>query len=144
MQFVRVRPYPAWLVMMAVLALAACGAATSNASSSAADTARTAGVSIPEGDRFLPFVTRVRHGATVTFHNGDSDVHTVTSVPGDPSAFNIRIEPGQTVTLTLRATGEYRYYCSIHATYDPATDQIAGKANADHPDEPMAGVLVVA
>jgi plastocyanin len=88
-------------------------------------------------------VTEIAKGGTVTFHNGDTDAHTVTSVPGDPSHIDLRIEPGATVTLVLKVAGAYRYYCSIHASYDADTDQIAAKPDADHPHEPMAGVLVV-
>jgi hypothetical protein len=47
------------------------------------------------------------------------------------------------VNLTLTVSGAYRYYCSIHAVYDPQTDQITAKSNANHPEEPMAGVLVL-
>jgi len=72
-------------------------------------------------------VTQVRRGRTVTFHNGDADAQTVTSIPGDPSAFDLRLEPGATITLNLAVSGAYRYYCSIHATYDP---QIKSPRNA--------------
>src|SRR5919108_4793444 len=133
------------ILSLAILMLASCGhPSSSDAASSGLPKTGSASVKIPEGDRFLPFVTRVAAGTAIAFHNGDADAHTVTSVPGDPSMFNLRVEPGATVILTLRTAGAYRYYCSIHATYDPTTDQIAGKPEADHPDEPMAGVLLVA
>jgi plastocyanin len=129
-----------------IFALVACGSvnpATSSAGQSALPKTGAAAVNIPAGDRFLPFVTQVSRGGTLTFNNGDTDADTVTSVPGDPSTFDVRIEPGATVTLTLKVAGAYRYYCSIHARYDSQTDQIAGKDNADHPNEPMAGVVLV-
>src|SRR5438552_3957271 len=134
-----------WILAMATLALAGCGSSNASTSASTSTLPRTgeASVKIPVGDRFLPFVTKVSTGGTVTFHNGDADAHTVTSVPGDPSHFDLRIEPGATVTLILKVAGAYRYYCSIHSRYDPETDQIAAKVDADHPDEPMAGVLVI-
>jgi len=134
------------MLAMVTLALAGCGnsnPSTSADTSTALPRTGQASVNIPAGDRFNPFVTKVSVGGTVTFHNGDADAHTVTSVPRDPSHFDLRIEPGATVTLVLKVAGAYRYYCSIHARYDAETDQIAAKADADHPDEPMAGVLVI-
>jgi plastocyanin len=144
MKLARVLRFATGILCLAILTLAACGQPSrSNAAPSGLPRTGAASVKIPEGDRFLPYVTRVAAGTDITFRNDDADAHTVTSVPGDPSAFNLRIEPGATVTLRLRTAGAYRYYCSIHATYDPTTDQVAGKADADHPNEPMAGVLVV-
>ena len=134
--------YRNWILVVTTLALAGCGTSTASTSTALPMTGG-ASVKIPAGDRFLPFVTEASIGRTVTFHNGDADAHTVTSVPGDPSHFDLRIEPGATVTLVLKVAGAYRYYCSIHSRYDPETDQIAAKADADHPDEPMAGVLVI-
>ena len=100
-------------------------------------------VTIPGADRFSPFITVVRHGAEVTFHNGDTDAHSVTSIPGDPVSFDKVLQPGESWTLTLNVQGSYRYYCAIHARYDPATGQVEALPNADHPNEPMEGVVVV-
>jgi plastocyanin len=100
-------------------------------------------VAIPKADRFTPAVTAAVRGGQIVFHNGDSDPHTVTSVPGDPTTFDLQLPPGATVKLTLRTSGLYRYYCTRHAFYDPQTRQIAGRKEADHPNEPMAGVIAV-
>jgi plastocyanin len=140
------RRYSRRFLNLLILVTTGCGSVHPSTSSSAQSVLPKTGeatVTIPSGDRFVPFVTQVSRGRVITFHNADTDAHTVTSVPGDPSEFDARIEGGATVTLTLRVSGAYRYYCSIHASYDPQTDQIAAKGNADHPDEPMAGVLVV-
>jgi len=99
-------------------------------------------VTVPHADRFAPFTTMVTHGSRVTFYNSDSDEHTVVSVPGDPLALNLVLAPGQSLTITVGAGGAHRYFCSIHARYDPATGQIAANPNADHPDEPMEGVII--
>jgi plastocyanin len=131
------------LLAFALLAATGCGNVATSTSTQTLPKTAGATVNIPAGDRFLPFVTQVSGGRIVTFHNGDADAHTVTSTPDDPSAFDLRLEPGATITLNLAVSGAYRYYCSIHASYDPQTDQIAAKRTADHPDEPMAGVLVV-
>ena len=132
-----VRAAALWLVP-----LAACGGAASNSSGGVRAAAR-ASVDVPGADRFAPFIIAVARGSEVTFHNADSDTHTVVSVPGDDAALDLTLAPGQTLTVTLHSAGVHRYFCSIHAHYDPATGQVAANADADHPNEPMQGVLVV-
>lgn len=100
-------------------------------------------VTIPS-DRFTPVVAESVSGGTVTFHNADADAHAVTSLPGASVTFDLVIAPGATRTLKLTASGTYRYYCRFHAHYDPRTDQVAANPGADHPDLPMAGVIVAA
>jgi hypothetical protein len=85
-------------------------------------------------------VIGVRRGSTVIFRNGDTDAHTVTSVP---TAFNVAIAAGRSAVLTFDRVGIYRYFCSLHARYDPSTDQVAALPTADRPNEPMEGVIVV-
>jgi len=126
------------------LAVASCSHKSAKAASVAAPGGPTlVQVAIPKADRFTPAVTAVAHGGQIVFHNGDADPHTVTSVPGDPTAFNLQLPSGATVKLALSASGLYRYYCTRHAFYDPQTGQIAGKKQADRPNEPMAGVIAV-
>jgi plastocyanin len=137
------------LLGVGLLTLAAAGCSHSSTNAAKATTvAAPAGpplvqVAIPKADRFTPAVTAVVHGGQIVFHNGDTDAHTVTSVPGDPAAFNLQLPPGATVKLALNASGLYRYYCTRHAFYDPQTGQIAANRQADHPNEPMAGVIAV-
>ena len=100
-------------------------------------------VTIPS-DRFTPAVTESLSGGTLTFHNADADAHTVTSLPGASVKFDLVIPPGTTRSLKLSTPGTYRFFCRFHAHYDPKTDQVAANPKADHPDEPMAGVIVVA
>lgn len=111
---------------------------------SAVKAAQTTIITIPAADRFAPTVTVVNRGATVSFHNGDHDPHTVTSTPDDPAQFDVELAPGASKTLTLTVAGAYRFYCRLHARFDAGTDQIAALPNADHPNEPMAGFLFVA
>ena len=85
----------------------------------------------------------VNRGVAVTFRNADTDVHTVTSVPGDPISFNVTIAAGRSIVLSFDRPGVYRYFCALHARYDPSTDEVAALPTADHPSEPMAGVIVV-
>ncbi len=123
--------------------MSACGGGSS-AGTSGVLAAQAVAVSVPAADRFSPFVTTVARGTQLTFHNGDHDAHTVVSIPGDALALQLTLAPGESRTVTVRTAGLHRYYCSIHAHFDPATGQIAANPGADHPDEPMEGVLVVA
>jgi plastocyanin len=100
-------------------------------------------VTVPQADRFAPPVMDVKRGSSVTFRNADTDAHTVTSVPGDPTTFNITIAAGRSAVLTFDRVGIYRYFCALHARYDSSTDEVAGLPTADRPSEPMQGVIVV-
>ena len=128
-----------------LLGISACasGGATGPHATGAVQAAQVSRVVIPGADRFAPFVTVVRHGSEIVFHNGDTDAHSVVSVPGDPVSFAMLLHPGETWTLTLTTAGTYRYYCSVHASYDAITGEVKALPNADHPNEPMEGVLVV-
>lgn len=133
-----------WPILVCVsvptaVALAGCG----GGSQSAVQGSSTTRVVVPGGDRFAPFALVVTRGTAVTFHNADSDKHSVVSVPGASGNFNSTIAAGASWTVTLHDAGLYRYYCSIHARYDSATQQVEGLPNADHPGQPMEGVIVV-
>ena len=56
---------------------------------------------------------------------------------GDPVPERLHAE------LAVNLAGTHHFYCSIHAHFDPATGQIAANPTADHPDEPMEGVVTV-
>lgn len=141
----------AWIAVVGIPAvLGGCGSAgaavASPAPRSAVAAPRTGGavlVTVPGGDRFAPVAVSVAPPEVITFHNADADAHTVTSLPGDPTQFDIILAPGESRTLVLATPGIHRYYCRLHARYDASTDQVAALRTADHPDEPMAGVLVV-
>ena len=55
----------------------------------------------------------------------------------------LTLQPGQSLTVAVNLVGTHHFYCSIHAHFDPATGQIAANPTADHPDEPMEGVVTV-
>lgn len=122
------------LLLLMAVSLSACAQASA---------ATRPVVTIPS-DRFLPVVTESVSGGTVTFHNADADAHTVSSLPGASLRFDMVIPPGATRRLTLTKAGAYRFFCRFHAHYDIRTDQVAANPGADHPDEPMTGVIVVA
>lgn len=135
---------------LAVIGLSACGSdaapATSTTSVTSTVTASrgpaTAAVEIPGADRFAPFVVTVAPNGTVSFHNTDTDEHTVTNLPGATVKFDLHVKANETKTLTLPA-GSYRYYCTIHAKYIAETDQVAALPSAGFPDQPMEGVIEV-
>lgn len=128
-------------IVAGALTVTACGSGTAAQAPAVAPT--PVAVVVPHADRFEPYATAVTRDGGVTFHNADADVHTVTSVPGAPESFNLTVQPGATVALKLSKPGLYRYYCSLHARYDGDTGQVAALPGADHPNEPMAGVLTV-
>lgn len=62
---------------------------------------------------FLPGITRVKVGATVTWTNLDSIGHTVTVDSGTgPSSGTL--QRGQSYSYTFTQAGSYAYHCSIH------------------------------
>ncbi len=129
--------------MAALLLLSACGGPVAGSATSSVRGTEAANVNVPGADRFAPFITAVRRGTQVTFHNADHDAHNVTSIPGDTLALDIMLQPGQSETVTVTAAGVHTYFCSIHAHWDPLTGQVAASEGADHPDEPMEGIFVV-
>ena len=132
-----------WLATPALTALAACGGGSPSPHTSLVQAATVARVDVPGADLFSPFAVSVRRGAEVVFHNSDSDTHSAVTVPGDPSGFDMKLTSGTEQTVTLDADGVYRYYCSIHARYDPITGQVQALPNTDHIGQPMEGVIVV-
>jgi plastocyanin len=126
--------------LMTFLAVAACGGPTGSVQGASTGPQ----IEIPKADRFQPFITATRVGQTITIHNADSDTHTVTSIPGGPVTFDLEVPGGASRTLVISPAGNYVFYCKIHAHFDPTTGQVAANAGADHPDEPMEGVLAVA
>ena len=58
--------------------------------------------------------TDVKAGAKVEIMNMDSQAHTVTADTG--SAFDVKVDPGTTVTLTAPSKpGSYPYHCTFHS-----------------------------
>ncbi len=52
-------------------------------------------------------------GDTITWVNQDSVPHTVTA---RDKSFDLRLNPGQKGTITLRTAGDVAIYCIFHAT----------------------------
>jgi plastocyanin len=63
-------------------------------------------------DSYNPNPLVVTVGATVTWINNDSNIHTATSRNG---IFNSEVViEGQTFSHTFESEGEYQYFCDIH------------------------------
>ena len=126
-----------WLVIGAVLSLAACGSSGSTATSPTTDTTTTpaptgstatAAVEIPAPDpttgdygqskndpasSFSPGTVTIAIGGTVTWTNHDITTHTSTATAG---AWNTSIAPGATFSRVFPAAGTFDYKCTIHPT----------------------------
>jgi len=62
---------------------------------------------------FNPSEITIKAGETVTWTNGDSAPHTITSDSGTELASD-PINNGQSYSHTFDKAGEYDYHCSIH------------------------------
>ncbi len=68
---------------------------------------------------FVPQIVAVTNGTTVTWTNGDTVAHTVTSVTG---VFDSGpISPGATWSYTFNQTGSFEYSCTIHPSIPHGT-----------------------
>ena len=117
--------------------------ATAAASAPASSYPATATVTIPQADRFVPFVLEVGVGATVTWSNQDTDAHTVAAMPTAPTEFRLVAQPGASVSYTFTRAGIYGYYCDVHSVYDPATELVKANKGADAYPISMYGVILV-
>ncbi|HEY8490604.1 MAG TPA: cupredoxin domain-containing protein [Dehalococcoidia bacterium] len=62
--------------------------------------------------RFSPETIQVTAGTTVTWTNRDNFTHTVRLLDG--SGTDLRVEPGESTSITFERPGTYRYDCSLH------------------------------
>jgi plastocyanin len=54
--------------------------------------------------------------STVQWKNGDTALHSVTSLPGDPASFGSNVNPsGGTFTYQFTTAGTYYYHCIYHS-----------------------------
>lgn len=67
-----------------------------------------------KGNTFVPDTVTIPKGTTVTWTNGDSVSHTVTSISGEFDSGSI--DPGKTYSYTFNQGGTFEYGCSIHTT----------------------------
>jgi len=104
--------------------LAACGSKSSSpppaSSGSGSSTTASSGSSAASGSttidiknyKFMPDQLTVKVGSTITVHNMDSTVHTLTATN---KAFDTGDIPANgTKTITVSKPGTYPYVCTIH------------------------------
>jgi plastocyanin len=122
------------LATLATLLLVACGGTTTTTSSPTATTAPTATptplpATIPLGAVIVKMVEKtpgdyvfdpasitIKAGTVIVWINESDGMHTVTSDPGAPSAFNTtsNVTQGRTFALMFTTPGTYHYRCTIH------------------------------
>ena len=101
-------------LLLSVVAVACASTPTNAPATGAVSSGAISAVSFA----FSPAQLSVNRGATVTWTNGDSTAHTVTSgAPGAPSGkFDQQIDGGQTFKFTFADAGTYEFFCKIHTT----------------------------
>jgi plastocyanin len=66
-------------------------------------------------ETFSPASLTVSAGTTVSWENGSTLTHTVTSATGSPVAYNSgNVGAGATYSQTFATAGTYNYYCQYH------------------------------
>jgi plastocyanin len=89
---------------------AAPSSAAPSSAAPSADAAKTATITIKDFKYSGP--SSVPAGTKITIKNEDSEAHTVTAHTGD--AFDVKIDPGTSATLTAPAAGTYMFDCTFH------------------------------
>lgn len=111
---------------------------------------------IPAGkDDFLTEFLAIRQKGVVSWHNQDTDVHFVASVPGWPAPLNpveigvMQIEGtegvphGETKAMTFTQPGLYYYYCPTHASINTTWHRAQAHTDASAFPIPMEGFVLV-
>ena len=76
------------------------------------------------GYKWKPGTTNIIHGTKVTW-KGVSGFHNVTSI-GKNWSKSSSLSAGGTTSYTFKTAGTYRFRCTLHSTYDPATKKCSG------------------
>jgi plastocyanin len=96
-------------ILLAVILFISCSKNNSYSSGSMAPTA--ASVSI-KNMAFNPGSLSVTAGATITWMNSDTTIHTVTADDGSFNSGNIAV--GATYSRVFNTAGTFSYHCMIH------------------------------
>ena len=96
--------------LLAFVALAAIGCASSNAGGPNASPVATTSVDLPKSYKFEPAAITVKAGSTVTWTNDDNFTHSVRIEGGTPMV----MKPGEKATFTFDKAGTFKYDCSFH------------------------------
>ncbi len=74
---------------------------------------------------YAPTTIQVAKGTRVTFTNGGSQFHTVTS--DDPTrAFDAGVDPGSTAAIVFDKAGTWAYHCGVHPDMKGAVEVCDG------------------
>src|ERR1700712_4243720 len=91
-----------------------CSKSDSYMAPPAGDTSSVQKVNI-QATQFNPATVTITVGATITWTNTDTDVHSI--VTDDGTSFNSgNIAPGASVSFTPATNGTYNYHCGVHPT----------------------------
>ena len=112
-----------WLVIIAVVLIAAVYFAMNGINKSSSQTSTPAS-NVPSGSlsinnieiksfAFFPLTLTIKKGGAVTWTNKDIALHTVTSDAGDELASGT-LSNGESYTHTFNEIGAFNYYCKIH------------------------------
>jgi plastocyanin len=108
----------------AIIVLAACGSDgdTSSTAPPTSTTASSTSASTPAAGGQTKLVVKnfafgtvsgAKAGAPITVENQDDFAHTVTA---DDGAFDVKLDPSATATITVAKAGTYAFHCKIHAS----------------------------
>lgn len=97
------RPALALLIAFLLTACAQAGSTTPVA---------TDRVDLPRSYKFEPANITVKVGTTVTWTNNDNFTHSVRLLGGADQP--LMMKPGESVTHTFNAAGQFQYDCSLH------------------------------
>ncbi len=100
----------AWLVLLALAAVALLLVACGKDATSAAPV-KTTQVDLPPSYKFDPVVIEVAAGSTATWTNHDHFTHSVKVEDGEKH----NLKQGESVSIAFDQPGEYNYLCTYHS-----------------------------
>lgn len=111
MSFMRTKTFYSAVLTILLAALVFISCSKSNSYNSGTNAPAAASVSI-KNMAFTPASLSVAAGATVTWTNSDSTMHTVTA---DDNSFNSgNIAVGATYSRVFNSAGTFSYHCTLH------------------------------
>ncbi|HEX6542708.1 MAG TPA: plastocyanin/azurin family copper-binding protein [Ktedonobacterales bacterium] len=104
-------------------------------------------VSMTTGNRFVPWITILTAGETVTWTNQAQRVFNVRGVPGygllNPTSLAFRVAPGGSSSMTFGTVGIYDYYATEGARLAPVWLRPEALPGATGYPVPMEGIVAV-
>lgn len=106
--------------------VAACGSSTSAYGGGGGGCTPTATQVCMVGLSFNPTSLTVSAGTTVTWNNGATTTHSVTSATGSADVYSQDVTVGGTFQHTFTTKGTYPYYCRFHGANGTPPTGMAG------------------